>query len=307
MISEIYRRLFPKKIRDIIYKAFLGKLLIAIRLKKCSVTLLQSKIDDTREKQKYLRYIRNHLFFNNPLRVIFPATFIDKYVRMNPCVYYDQEIGLFYTIHNGKRLFWKEGMSEKTIKASYVRLLAEQDSSSPHKYFDDELAFDNKILFDLGSAEGIIVLDHIEEIQHAYLFECDEAWKMALQHTFEPYAGKVTVISKYVSDISTKSETSIDDFVNQTNVVPDIIKIDIEGYEERALNGMRNTMLRYHPYISCCLYHLPDAEEKIVHTLSSINDYHFSINPQYMFCIAFINTGSPYLRHGIVRAFQTAN
>lgn len=42
---------------------------------------------------------------------------------------------------------------------------------------------------------------------------------------------------------------AIDDFVARTQLVPDVIKMDIEGAEQLALDGMKDTLRRYAPHL----------------------------------------------------------
>ena len=76
----------------------------------------------------------------------------------------------------------------------------EQDHRSPHRYFDHIEEFKDKVLLDVGAAEGILSLMAIEQVKHVYLFECSEDWIDALNKTFEPWKDKVTIIKKFVSD-----------------------------------------------------------------------------------------------------------
>lgn len=54
-------------------------------------------------------------------------------------------------------------------------------------------------------------------------------------------AGKVTSNSVEID------QTTIDSFSKQENVVPDLIKMDIEGYEAYAINGGINTLKKHKP------------------------------------------------------------
>ena len=46
---------------------------------------------------------------------------------------------------------------------------------------------------DAGCAEGYTSLEVVEEVDHLYLFECDEAWIEALEATFALWREKVTI------------------------------------------------------------------------------------------------------------------
>lgn len=43
--------------------------------------------------------------------------------------------------------------------------------------------------------------------------------------------------------------TTIDDFCEENSIAPDLIKIDIEGYECHALRGAKRTLVRYNPVL----------------------------------------------------------
>ena len=41
---------------------------------------------------------------------------------------------------------------------------------------------------------------------------------------------------------------------------PDFIKMDIEGAEQRAVNGARSTIARFRPRMALCIYHVKGDE-----------------------------------------------
>ncbi|HOQ45190.1 MAG TPA: FkbM family methyltransferase [Bryobacteraceae bacterium] len=58
--------------------------------------------------------------------------------------------------------------------------------------------------------------------------------------------------------------TTIDKLVEELKLERvDYIKMDIEGAEQRALAGARNTIARFRPRLAISAYHLPDDPEKI--------------------------------------------
>lgn len=72
---------------------------------------------------------------------------------------------------------------------------------------------------------------------------------------------------------------SIDKFVEKENIKKiDFIKMDIEVYEEKALDGSKNAILNFHPKLAICIYHkdkdIFDIWKKII---SIREDYDFYI------------------------------
>ena len=43
--------------------------------------------------------------------------------------------------------------------------------------------------------------------------------------------------------------TTIDEFCRERGIVPNLIKIDIEGYEFHAIRGAREILSKYHPIV----------------------------------------------------------
>ena len=54
------------------------------------------------------------------------------------------------------------------------------------------------------------------------------------------------------------SVRTIDSFVGETNLVPDLIKMDIEGAERAAIEGARETLVNCRPKLQISVYHEPD-------------------------------------------------
>lgn len=85
----------------------------------------------------------------------------------------------------------------------------------------------------------------------------------------------------------------IDDFVTQNNIEKiDFIKLDIEGAELDALNGAKETIIKYRPKLAICLYHQNSDFYNIPLYLNSIvPEYkfyfdHFALNnwSSILFC-----------------------
>ncbi|MCD8317736.1 MAG: FkbM family methyltransferase [Paraprevotella sp.] len=151
-----------------------------------------------------------------------------------------------------------------------------------------------KVLLDIGAAEAVFTLDTIDLIEHAYVFECDEAWLEALIAKLAPWAHKVTFVNKYVSDKDDKENVTLDTYFSGKSADHLFLKMDIEGYEQKALKGAER-LLSQVPDISgsVCVYHTREAETEI---RSFLEDHHFRtrLTPGYLY---FENE----LRRGVIR------
>ena len=175
--------------------------------------------------------------------------------------------GLPYVVHQGKRLYFKRNMRDYT-QWTYKHLLIEQDKRSAHCYINTYDELKGKILLDIGAAEGIFTLNAIEQISHAYLFECDEEWIEALEATFAPWKEKITIVRKYVSDTDDERQITLDTFMKGKSTEDLFLKMDIEGYEQKTLKGARH-LLENATNLSGAIatYHTHDARQEIKATL----------------------------------------
>jgi hypothetical protein len=87
-----------------------------------------------------------------------------------------------------------------------------------------------------------------------------------------------------ICDENNKTEvvllTSIDSFCFQNNIVPTYIKLDVEGFENDAIDGALKTIALHKPKLTISVYHKPQD------IFFFINKIHL-INPDYKL----------YLRH----------
>jgi len=184
-----------------------------------------------------------------------PYPFILEYKKMPIPILWDEHLNLCFVNHNGKKLYFPY-ISKEYITQSYKMLLMEQHILSPHQYLEDTNRLKGKTILDIGAAEGIFTLNVIEIVDHVYLFECEEIWINALIATFAPWKEKVTIVTKYVSDINDEKNVTIDQFLEGKNKTNLFLKMDVEGYELAALKGAEKTIQEAKDIdFSICTYH----------------------------------------------------
>ncbi len=223
-----------------------------------------------------------------------------KNIEIN--VKYDESKELFYTYHQGKKMYFsrKFKLGER-VKKYYKSLLLEQHIDSPHRYITENFKLDGvKCLVDTGGAEGIFSLENLDRAEKIYIFECDEEWIEALEATFEEYKKKVQIVKKFVSDKNNENEITLDEFQNNIKEKIDFIKMDIEGAEILALKGSENILKKNNNLrIVACVYHKSNDEKDIGEMLK---DFKVEATNRYMLFLYDKDLSAPYFRRGILRA-----
>jgi hypothetical protein len=281
----------PKPIRTVILKKSLRK-----KILKHFSSLPENEVNN--EHREVLRYLEN-----NPVR-IFPYPFQDDYSAGNIEVIYDPEIGMRYVMQEGRRLYFKKRWAEKRIKRAYSDLLREQDINSPHRYLTESFNVGNDdVIADIGAAEGNFSLSVIEKAGKVYLFEYDPEWTQALKATFAPWAEKVEIINKFVSDSDDESHIRLDTFYRNKKDIT-FLKIDVDGAESVVLKSCNEVFQSGNPFkVALCTYHKNNDEKEFTILLK---DHGFSITPSKGYMIHYYDKKmkAPYLRRGLIRAVR---
>ena len=112
-----------------------------------------------------------------------------------------------------KRLYFKKRWNVSGIKKAYADLLREQDENSPHRYLTNTFTVDkNDAIADIGAVEGNFSLSVADKIRKIYLSERDNEWIAALKAIFAPWADRVEIIDRSVSDRNDSSHIIMDTF-----------------------------------------------------------------------------------------------
>jgi len=230
--------------------------------------------------------------------LLFPYSFTKNYKINDIKVYKDKKY--YYTLIDNKKMYIKT-FPQLRAKRYVKNIMLEQDNSSPHQYCNKNFEINqNDILLDIGAAEGYFTLKNIEKVKHAYLFECDPKWIKVLEKTFEPYQDKVTIIHSKISNIDNSEFQTIDTICSKYNINKvDFIKMDIEGFEEYAIKGMKNTIKNNNVKMAICCYHTIDQEKRINNLLEK--EFDIETNDRYMIFYYDFDISKNFLRHGVLR------
>jgi hypothetical protein len=286
--SQIYRIIVPKFIRK------------KILAKKLPVSILNYYANLPETPSSEIDSVLNYLN-KNPLAV-FPYDFQDQYIAENIKVFYDRNKRLRYVLHDSKKLYFKKRWGRKKIRNLYNLLSKEQDIRSPHRYLNGQFKFeDGEVLVDVGTAEGNFALSMVEKASRLILFEADKEWIEPLNATFEPWKDKVSIVNKFVGDVTNFRSTTLDDFFPARESAM-FLKIDVEGAESRLLKGAQRILSQQKPLkVVVCTYHRQDDEKEFGRLLTQ-NSFEISHSDGYMLFYYDKKMKAPYFRRGLIRA-----
>jgi len=296
MLVKLYRKYVSQEVRDRVYDNFLGDLLFIKRnfpeiMKMKFYRLFHYFLPNTEENRCYT-FMGKYGLMN------LPYPFRLEYERKAVDCQFDKKRGMFFVNHYGKKLFFHKNYTQKRVIKQYRGLIAEQDLCSSHQYVKDKNQLRGKTLLDVGAAEAMFSLDVVEIVAKVYLFECEPEWIEALEATFAPWKNKVEIIQKYVSDINDENNITIDRFLEGKDKSNLFIKMDIEGYEQVALQGATNTFNETQDIdFSIATYHKEDDEQEIA---KFIRHHHLEYEqPEGYFYMC--TKGNKGLRRAIIR------
>lgn len=242
---------------------------------------------------------------NNELEV-FNYEFIKGYSNISPQVYKDNMCGLFYVIHNGKKMYFSRIYDDEKKVIDYYRYICmEQDENSPHKYLSKDFNVElDSVVVDVGVAEGNFSLDIIDRVKRIYMIEANPLWIEALKYTFRDYMDKIVLIPKFASSYDEGDYIRLDTVI-QDKI--DFLKMDIEGFEYDALQGGKQLINKSDKIrLAICAYHNEYDQDLIEGYMDKLNIKH-TTSPGFLWIpCSSRNVGvSTKLNRAIVRGIGT--
>ena len=226
----------------------------------------------------------------------FPGS--EKYDTLPVDVHLDAD-GFPWVEHCGRRLYFRRGTGPDEVVRDYRRLLAEQDPASPHCYRTGSFGVEpGDVLLDIGSAEGIFALDNIEKASRVVLFEVDAWWISALERTFAPWRDKVAIINRFASDTDDAKKIRIDT-ATRGESAPLFLKLDVEGAEDRVLNGAEEALARPGTRAVVCTYHRHGDHERLSRSMLK-RGFDVTTSAGWMLFVHDRQLQPPFFRRGVI-------
>ena len=191
---------------------------------------------------------------------------VDKNSGTMHRVFFDDPCGLPYIVFatesgNLRKMFFPHGygFTEFNGERFVNHLLKEQEPTSPHLYIKgDHKVNAGDVVIDAGVCEGNFALHYVDICSKMYLFECAPKWIKALRQTFRDDGDKVTIIPRFVSDVTDDKNITLDDALPDLRGQNIFFKADIEGAEPKALRGAKRLLTENRVKASVCAYHNSD-------------------------------------------------
>ena len=223
---------------------------------------------------------------------------------------FDQNVGMAYVIHKNKRLYFRKAYNENEAEEIYrnylfvEKLLGKDDiTGAPHLYQSPRVQVaDGDVVFDIGAAEGLFALDHIDKASHIVIVESDPEWIKPLKQTFAPHSDKVTIIQKFVSATDSETTISLEGLLSCTDYSSAFVKMDIEGYELQSITSAVPFLEKAKEIkLAVATYHKQHDADELKFIFDSLN-YYSEFSDGYILFNQYDTPIPPYFRHGIIRA-----
>ena len=295
ILQRLWQKLIPYKLLVFVRLKLESKSLKAQRLavlnhfKKANPETLEPEIREA------IKYLKTHKYS------AFPFGWTQKYDNFMPEVFMDEELGRYFVIFEGKRMYFPKRYTKTRVTWAVRSIFKEQDPESPHLYLTSDFQVEpESVIVDAGVAEGNFALSVVEKAKRLYLIECEPEWMETLKITFAPWEEKVVFVEKFLSDSVNETTVSIDSILNPEPGEKIFIKMDIEGFEQKALTGMKNLVASGNAIkMDVCTYHQPMA---LLEIGTILNDFGFQCEVSKGYVLFFQAGEEPSFRKVLIRA-----
>lgn len=110
--------------------------------------------------------------------------------------------------------------------------------------------------------EAHIRLNHVSNIEIVPTAICEKQGTLDFKLAAHAGQGSLIGIGCETGEVITVNTDTLDNFCTQKQVLPDFIKIDIEGAEGLALEGFENTIASCYPFLAIDL-HNPECDRQV--------------------------------------------
>lgn len=249
-------------------------------------------------KDKDILEAINILSKNNKLMIPFNINFD---IKNDITLEYDID-GYPYIYYLKHKVFFPLNYEYQDILGSLNTHLLEQHNDSPHQYYVDCNKIGHTAIL-IGASDGFFAIDIINNFNKIYLIESDIMWIEPLSRTFKSYNNKISIINKYVSDITVNDTIKLDDLFATYRYSIDYLQADVEGAAINLLNGAKNILEIFKPTLSIACYHNHDEAENLQNFISLYYKHYFFSN---RFVYMWMNKlKPPFFRKGIINALNS--
>lgn len=224
---------------------------------------------------------------------------------------FDSEAGLPFVVHDGKKMYFPSTYTVEDAIRQYNHLVRvekilekEDGTPAPHCYQSERVRLcGDDVLFDIGSAEGLFALHHVDKVKHIVLVECDSLWHDCLRRTFAPYCDKVDLVAKALGVEDGGDCISLPSLLATRASDNVFVKMDIEGGEISALLASEHYLKSCHGKVklSVAAYHKQNDADMLEEVFKRMGFYS-EFSKGYMLFNDYDMPLPPYFRHGIIRA-----
>jgi len=170
------------------------------------------------------------------------------------------------------------------------KVLSFRSGNASQQYFPEFIKFNKKsVLVDVGAYDGDTIKNFIQTkkyFRNIIAFEPDKQnFKKLKQNffkdkrimTFNKALGSKNSLKKFnSSEDKSKFDEKGSHFVSvvsldSLNLIPDFIKVDIEGGEKEFILGSKHTIAKHKPQLAICVYHRPEDFFYLTNLILSIN------------------------------------